>query len=101
MYKSPIEIVIGQMQTEQENNIFRAVQSVGINVDKEELIRALQYDREQYNKGYKDGLEEGMRVFAERLKSADYYTETGVYCLDDNDIDNLVKEMDREKRNSP
>ena len=40
---------------------------------------------------------EAIKEFAGRLKSAEYYTETGVYCLDDDDIDNLVKEMTESK----
>ncbi len=55
MYKSPIEIIYGQAKRQMENDIFRAVQSYEINVDKAELIRALQYDRDQYEKGYADG----------------------------------------------
>ena len=55
MYKSPIEILYGQTQTQIEGDVLRVVQSYGINVDKEELIRALQYDRDQYEKGYADG----------------------------------------------
>lgn len=54
MYKSPIDIIYGQMETQMEGDILRAVQKYGINVDKEELLRALQYDRDQYNKGYAD-----------------------------------------------
>ena len=60
MYKSPIDIVYGQMQTQMEGDILRAVQSYGINVDKEELIRAMQYDRDQYDKGYADGKRDAM-----------------------------------------
>lgn len=56
MYKSPIEIIQGQLQMQMEDNIMKAVQSVHVNVDKEELLRALQYDRQQYNKGYADAL---------------------------------------------
>ena len=54
MYISPIDIIYGQLETQMEGDILRAVQSYGINVDKDELIRALQYDREQYYKGYAD-----------------------------------------------
>ena len=61
MYKSPIDIIYGQMETQMEGDILRAVQKYGINVDKEELIRALQYDREQYNKGYADAKAELVR----------------------------------------
>lgn len=59
MYKSPIEKVYSELQMqivqEEENTVMKAVRNVGLNVDKEELIRALQYDRNQYTKGYKDG----------------------------------------------
>ena len=58
---------------------------IGVNVDKEELEKALRYDRHQYSKGYKDGYEDGMTAFAERLKSEMYTVGF--------DIDNLVKEM--------
>jgi hypothetical protein len=60
MYKSPVVIIYGQMQTKLDGDILRAVQSYGINVDKEELIRALQYDRGQYYKGYEDGKNDAM-----------------------------------------
>ncbi len=53
-YKSPIDLIMGQIEFEKENEIVRAVQQVGINIDKEELIRALAYDRNQYAKGYHD-----------------------------------------------
>ena len=69
-YKSPIEIIMGQMRTEVDDGIYKAVQSYGVNVDKEELIRALQYDRGQYEKGYADGLrhrESGWISVEERL----------------------------------
>lgn len=55
MYKSPIEIIYGQLQMQFEGEALRAVQSYDIKVDKEELLRALQYDRGQYDKGYQDG----------------------------------------------
>lgn len=59
MYKSPIEVLLTDIQHQiaqkQDEQIYNAVVSVGVNVDKEELIRALQYDRDQYNKGYADG----------------------------------------------
>lgn len=36
----------------------KAIRKVGVNVDKSELIKALQYDRDQYAKGYEDGKNE-------------------------------------------
>jgi hypothetical protein len=46
---------MGQMRMEQENNIFKAIRDYGVDVDKDELIKALQYDRDQYEKGYING----------------------------------------------
>lgn len=53
-YQSPIELVMGQMNIVLEGQICKAVQNAGVNVDKEELLKALQYDRGQYQKGYRD-----------------------------------------------
>lgn len=65
MYKSPIEIITRKMQTRVDDEIFRAVQNVGINVDREELLKALEYDRGQYEKGYKDGRKDAFESFHE------------------------------------
>lgn len=56
MYQSPIEVIYKEMRTEFENNVYKAIQDYGVCVDKDELIKALQYDRGQYEKGYADGL---------------------------------------------
>ena len=57
MYKSPIETVMKEvfqkMNEDFENSVLKAVQKVGINVDKEELLKALIYDR-----GYEDAMNE-------------------------------------------
>ena len=58
MYKPPITIyqaLRDSLNIQLENNVCKAVASYGINVDKDELIKALKYDREQYEKGYTDG----------------------------------------------
>lgn len=54
-YESPINVVLGKMRFEQENGIYKAIQEQGVYVDKDELIKALKYDREQYEKGYYNG----------------------------------------------
>lgn len=56
MYKSPIEIIHNAVQTKMEDDVVKAVQSYGIIVDKKELLRALGYDRGQYDKGFEDGI---------------------------------------------
>lgn len=57
MYESPIQQIVGQMQSEMESELmYRVSQTVGYSIDKDELIKALKYDRGQYEKGYADGL---------------------------------------------
>lgn len=58
-YESPIDMIVQQMSSEfhrmAENQLLlRVNQAVDFNVDKAELLKALQYDREQYEKGYLD-----------------------------------------------
>lgn len=68
MYSSPIELITSDFQMKVgksiDEQIYNAVLNVGVNVDKSELLKALLYDRKQYQKGYADGMKE----FAERLK---------------------------------
>ena len=65
MYESPIKIITGKMQTRFDDEIYSAVQNVGINVDREELLKALEYDRGQYEKGYEDGCKDAFESFHE------------------------------------
>lgn len=53
-YESPIRMIVGEMKTKMDNDTLTAIQRYGIDVDKEELIKALNYDRGQYEKGYAD-----------------------------------------------
>lgn len=86
MYRSPIELIINEIQNrmieDQENQVYQYVQNYIINVDKDELIKCLNFDRNQYNKGFADGIKE----FAERLKPK-------TWRISWDTIDNLVKEM--------
>lgn len=59
MYEPIIELFYQQQRAEVENEIYKQVMSVGVSVDREELIRALKYDRDQYNAGYRDGVKAG------------------------------------------
>lgn len=71
MYESPINVyeqisnIISDINNQKDNLVYEAVAKVGVDVDKNELIKALQYDRDQYSKGYYDGKAEGVREFAE------------------------------------
>lgn len=57
---SPITDIVNQMAKnyakQTDEAIYTAVRKIGVNVDKAELEKALRYDRDQYVKGYQDGL---------------------------------------------
>lgn len=62
------------MYEAKENYIYQCVADIGVNIDKEELIRALQYDREQYEQGYRDGIKANKWIRVEdRLPENDEY----------------------------
>ena len=60
-YESPIEIICGEMKNQLENDVYSLVQSYGVKVDKDELMKALEYDRNQYQQGYSDAKAETER----------------------------------------
>jgi membrane protease subunit (stomatin/prohibitin family) len=64
-YESPIEMfyddtiqnMANQIREETDNKIVCEVKmQCGVNIDKYELAKALKYDRDQYNKGYHDAM---------------------------------------------
>ena len=68
MYRSPITIsltdnIVNALRHESENNIMHFVMDQIVTIDKEELTKALEYDRHQYEKGYDDGFREGGAQF--------------------------------------
>ena len=67
MYDSPIKVMFGQMESQIDNRIMKAIQQINIEIDKEELVRALQYDRNQYDRGFADGYMAARSEFEERL----------------------------------
>ena len=69
--------VFQKMNEDFENSIFKAIQKVGINVDKEELLKALIYDRGQYDKGYEDAMNEVKHP--QPLKFEDLKEEMWIY----------------------
>lgn len=81
MYKSPIDIIYGQMETQMEGTIMRAVQKVDVNVDKDELIRALKYDRDQYNEGYDAGMADAVAELV-YCKQCKHWKDIGKGCTD-------------------
>lgn len=65
MWESPIKMLQSEIETQLEGEVLKAVQRVGVDVDKEELMRALKYDREQYQKGYMDAVLSVLRTVKE------------------------------------
>ena len=69
MYESPFDMVMTPLGIAIEEvrdsisgqiveSVLKATRSVNVTVDKEELLKALRYDRDQYKKGYDDAMAE-------------------------------------------
>ena len=57
-WESPVTItqeIAKQIAGERDDYIMSEIYKTGVVVNKEELIKAIKYDRDQYNKGYCDG----------------------------------------------
>lgn len=99
MYKSPIDLMRTmqtQIETDIETHVLTAIERVGVHVDKDELIKALQYDRNQYDKGFDDGRKETAKEVLQELKNRivkaiyQYYNENGGgYYLAEDVIDDI------------
>lgn len=67
-WESPIAMATKRLSSEiakkTDETIWNAVLETNVKVDKEELIKALKYDREQYSKGYIAGYEDAYLKFA-------------------------------------
>ena len=69
-YKPPIEVLVEQFHTNLEKSVMNAVHTHHINIDKAELIKALQYDRDQYIKGFEDGCKDRVDKIVEQVRAA-------------------------------
>ena len=66
-YNCPIKMLVEDMTSEFCKSIEDAMfceikQTIGFDIDKDELIKALNYDRHQFEKGYEAGKREAMKV---------------------------------------
>lgn len=97
MYEPPIKMIIKKVSKEianecndtHEKNLMEALKQAEFVVDKEELFKALNYDRDQYEKGFADGFNEGKKAVAQ------YYLDEAYLRLIDvkEDIDDAVKTL--------
>lgn len=66
-WKSPIRVdtmvddATKFISSKLEDDVWKAVLRCGIEVDKDELLRALRYDRDQWERGYEDGRMDGYK----------------------------------------
>lgn len=56
LYSPPVTICTQQIVDSVEDDVYKTVIRYGVDVDRNELIRALTYDREQYKQGYHAGV---------------------------------------------
>lgn len=77
-YQSPIELIMDDLEAKMEGDCLLAVQRYGFDINKEELIKALNYDRNQFAMGY----EHAKREYQQEWFSADVQLpEDGVKVL--------------------
>lgn len=61
MYESPVKVwedvsrICEEISKAKEEYVYSQIRAV-VDVDKEELLKALRYDRQQYEKGFSDGM---------------------------------------------
>ncbi len=83
MWESPVNIfeihepIVEEINKKTEETVFKAIHRVGVDVNKEELIKAMQYDRNQYEKGYKDGYADAIDEFTNELENHSIYADVG------------------------
>lgn len=97
MYKSPIEVITASMQTDLENQILSSVLKTDVIVDKEELIKALNYDRDQYQKGYADGKAEALSALKAGLISMNSFAIERIRHQLDNGYLDMTDDYDKEE----
>lgn len=64
-WESPVTItqeISSQIARDTDDYIMSEIYKTGVTVNKEELIKAINYDRDQYNKGYRDGFRNAVKT---------------------------------------
>lgn len=77
MYSSPVEEgiqkIISEENRKQEKLIREKCYKIGVDVNKEELLKALAYDRHQYQTGYADSINDVILQLEAEIESSDKY----------------------------
>ena len=92
MYESPIEMVFSDLVSDSvkkaDEYIVACVQQVGAKVDKNELVKAMEFDRGQYEKGWNDRDSQIVRCNDCRWYENDgFHTNCQImrFCVEDDD----------------
>ena len=64
-YVPPITVYQSELQTAIEDETLHVAQSMGVDINREELFKALAYDRDQYAKGYEAGYKRAIKDVTE------------------------------------
>ena len=69
-YEPPINVdyIMKEQEKQFEKDVLKVIASYNINVNVDELVKALHYDRNQFEKGYKAGYEKGYNDAVELIK---------------------------------
>lgn len=68
------------VKKEEDQFVCEVRQTIGYNIDKLELIKALNYDRDQYEKGYQDGRSAGYRQAESEKRKGCWLINSDGYC---------------------
>lgn len=89
-----IDVIQAQMQTAYEDEVLRAVQKVGVIVDKERLMQALTTARKFYEEGYRAAMNGADVVEVVRCKDCKHYISAMSLCTQENGVGDVRDKMD-------
>ena len=71
MYESPFKVIVGELTVEYENEVIKAIQKVGVTVDKDEILKALNADRTRYEEAYRKGFDDCRKQYERMMNRID------------------------------
>lgn len=96
MYKSPIELkvddIVYDIEQKVDEYVLKCTQQVGVRVDMDALIKALEYERNQYDRGWTDRDNEIVRC----MDCIHYYADPWGYgnCVFEGGVSRRTKTSD-------
>lgn len=81
-YTPPVSLNLNDFQYTIEDAVVKAIAKAGIQVNQEELLKALKYDRGQYKAGYNAGFADGFveTLHIVRCRDCINYNERRQFC---------------------